>query len=111
MAYMDNRWNPVPKLADYTEKREFNDFANKVWKDFVKIIDFINNEQAPEINKLETDLEEVLNRTDILARKVYALQEETSKLRSMQGRAPAAKKRLRVTVCAGKNKVQIRRND
>ena len=111
MAYMGNRWNPTPKPIEYTEKREFNDFVERVQKDFVRIIDYINKEQTPEINKLETDLKEVLARTDVLARHVYALQDETSKLRSMTECAPAAKRRLRVTVCAGKDKVQIIRND
>ena len=111
MAYMGNRWNPTPRPIEYTEKREFNDFTDKVRKDFVRIIDFINKEQVPEINKLETDLKEVLERTDILARHVYALQQETSKLRSITECAPVAKKRLRVTVRVGKDKVQIIRND
>ena len=117
MAYMGTRWNyPSPSTQttqriEYTEKSEFNDFTDKVRKDFVRIIDFINNEQVPEINKLETDLEEALKRTEVLKRQVYALQEETSRLRSMTECAPAAKRRLRVTVCAGKDKVQIIRND
>lgn len=117
MAYMGNRWNPTPKpkatvqRIEYTEQKEFDTFANNVRHDLVKIVDFINKEVEPEVNHIRTDLDEALHKTDVLTRYVYDLQHEVRELREKERCALAAKRRLRVTVCAGKDKVQIIRND
>ena len=112
MAYMGNRWGaPTPRPIEYAEKKELNDFANNVRHDLVKIVDFINTEVEPEVNKMHKDLDETMHRTDVLSRHVCDLQHEVRELREKERCAPAAKRRLRVTVCAGKDKVQIIRND
>jgi BMFP domain-containing protein YqiC len=118
MAYMGNRWGappPKPKASvksiEYTEKKEFDTFAHNVRHDLVKIVDFINKEVEPDVNHIRTDLDETMHRTDVLARHVYELQHEVRELREKESCASAAKRRLRVTVCAGKDKVQIIRND
>lgn len=115
MAYY-NRWGaspprPTAQKVIYTEKKEFDDFANNVRHDLVKIVDFINTEVEPEVNKMHADLDETMHRTDVLTRHVYELQHEVRELREKERCAPAAKRRLRVTVRAGKDKVQIIRND
>ena len=118
MAYMGNRWGappPKPKATvqriEYAEQKEFETFANNVRHDLVKIVDFINTEVEPEVNKMHADLDETMHRTDVLARHVYELQHKVRELREKERCAPAAKRRLRVTVRAGKDKVQIIRND
>ena len=48
MAYMGNRWSPPAtkyQKVEYVSEDEYKDFADKVRKDFCKIIDYINNEQ------------------------------------------------------------------
>lgn len=134
MAYMGNRWGAPPphkpktivqeieyieqkefndftEEIEYIEKKEFNDFADNVRHDLVKIVDFINQEVEPEVTHIRTDLDETMNRTDVMARNIYDLQHEVRMLREKGKGAPATKRRLRVTVCAGKDKVQITRND
>lgn len=118
MAYMGNRWGappPKPKVTvkpvEYAEKKELNDFEDRVRHDFVKIVEFLNEEVQPEVNKMHADLDETMHRTDVLARHVYDLQHEVRELREKEMCAPAVKRRLRVAVRAGKDKVQIIRND
>lgn len=120
MAYMGNRWGappapPKPKTSvqsiEYTEKREFDAFASNVRHDLVKIIDFINKDVEPEVNHIRADLDEAKHRTDVLACHIYALKDEVRELREREVRAPVTKRRIRVTVRAGKDKVQIIRND
>lgn len=116
MAYMGNRWGAPPpkpkstaKSIEYTEKKEFNNFADSVRHDLVKIVDFINKEIEPEVNGMRTNLDEAIGRTDILARHVYELQHEVRELCEKEMRASASMKRRVVTVRAGGKEVRIER--
>lgn len=116
MAYMGNRWGAPPpkpknttKLITYTEKKEFDNFADSVRHDLVKIVDFINKEIEPEINRMRTNLDEAMGRTDMFARHVYELQHDVRELCEKENCASAPMKRRIVTVRAGGKEVRIER--
>ena len=117
MAYIGNRWGaPATKYqkVEYVSEDEYKDFADKVRKDFCKIIDYINNEQNEEIRKINdrlTKLEVTQHYVKNIEEDVAHLQCVMQQLIDRQYRGSGTKRRLRVTVRAGKDKVQIIRND